>query len=31
LDAQVANAKTIPLTIKELVQLKVAAMVGCPF
>jgi hypothetical protein len=31
LDAQVANAKTIPPTLKELVQLKVAAMVGCPF
>jgi len=31
MDAVGASAKTIPILLKELVQLKVAAMVGCPF
>ena len=31
MDAVGATAKTIPSLLKELVQLKVAAMVGCPF
>ncbi len=31
MDAVGASAKTVPLLLKELVQLKVAAMVGCPF
>jgi hypothetical protein len=31
MDAICASAKTIPIGIKELAQLKVAALVGCPF
>ncbi len=31
MDAVGASAKTIPILLKELVQLKVAVMVGCPF
>jgi hypothetical protein len=31
MDAVVAAAKTLPHALKELAQLKVAAMVGCPF
>jgi hypothetical protein len=31
MDGVVAVAKTVPATLKELAQLKVAAMVGCPF
>ncbi len=31
MDVICASAKTVPLTLKELAQLKVAVMVGCPF
>ena len=31
MDSICASAQTIPPSLKELVQLKVAAMVGCPF
>jgi hypothetical protein len=31
MDAVCASARTIPALLKELVQLKVAMMVGCPF
>jgi len=31
MDSICASAKTVPAVLKELVQLKVAAMVGCPF
>jgi alkylhydroperoxidase family enzyme len=31
MDAVGAKARTIPPALKELAQLKVAAMVGCPF
>jgi len=31
MDAVNAGARTLPHTLKELAQLKVAAMVGCPF
>jgi hypothetical protein len=31
LDMHVFKALTVPLKLKELAQLKVAAMVGCPF
>jgi hypothetical protein len=31
MDAVCASARTIPSTLKELVQLKVATLVGCPF
>jgi len=31
MDAIVASAKTVPIVLKELVQLKVAVLVGCPF
>ncbi len=31
MDAIVASAKTIPPVLKELAQIKVAVMVGCPF
>ena len=31
MDGVVAGARTVPVGLKELAQLKVAAMVGCPF
>lgn len=31
MDAVNADARTLPHSLKELAQLKVAAMVGCPF
>jgi hypothetical protein len=31
MDAVCAGARTVPARLKELAQLKVAAMVGCPF
>jgi hypothetical protein len=31
LDAVCASARTVPPALKELVQLKVAMLVGCPF
>jgi hypothetical protein len=31
MDAICASAKTVPLLLKELAQLKVAVLVGCPF
>ena len=31
MDAINAGARTVPAVLKELAQLKVAAMVGCPF
>jgi hypothetical protein len=31
MDAVCASAKTVPLLLKELAQLKVAVLVGCPF
>ena len=31
MDAVCASARTVPIALKELVQLKVAALVGCPF
>jgi AhpD family alkylhydroperoxidase len=31
MDAVGAKARTIPPALKELAQLKVAALVGCPF
>jgi hypothetical protein len=31
MDAVCAAAKTVPAVIKELVQLKVAVLVGCPY
>jgi hypothetical protein len=31
MDAACASARTIPLRVKELAQLKAAALVGCPF
>lgn len=31
MDAICASAKTVPPALKELVQLKVATLVGCPF
>ena len=31
MDAVCAGARTVPLALKELAQLKVAMMVGCPF
>jgi hypothetical protein len=31
MDAVCASARTVPGALKELVQLKVAALVGCPF
>ncbi len=31
MDAVCASARTVPLVLKELAQLKVAALVGCPF
>jgi hypothetical protein len=31
MDGVTAKAKTVPASLKELAQLKVAVMVGCPF
>jgi hypothetical protein len=31
MDAITASARTVPATLKELVQLKTAMMAGCPF
>lgn len=31
MDAACASAKTVPMALKELAQLKVAVLVGCPF
>jgi hypothetical protein len=31
MDLHVARAQTVPLKLKELAQIKVAALVGCPF
>jgi hypothetical protein len=31
MDAVCASAKTVPAAVKELVQLKVAVLVGCPY
>ncbi len=31
MDAVCASAKSVPFALKELVQLKVAMLVGCPF
>jgi hypothetical protein len=31
MDAVVSSARTVPASLKELVQLKVAMLVGCPF
>jgi hypothetical protein len=31
MDAIVASARTVPLALKELAQLKVAMLAGCPF
>ncbi len=31
MDTAVAKARTVPPSLKELAQLKVAALVGCPF
>ena len=31
MDAVCASARTVPIALKELVQLKVATLVGCPF
>ena len=31
MDAVCASAKSIPITLKELAQLKVAMLAGCPF
>ena len=31
MDAVCAGARTVPMALKELAQLKVAVMVGCPF
>jgi hypothetical protein len=31
MDAVCASGRTVPFAIKELVQLKVATLVGCPF
>ena len=31
MDSVCASARTVPHVLKELVQLKVAALVGCPF
>jgi len=31
MDAVAASARTVPPSLKELAQLKVAALVGCPF
>jgi hypothetical protein len=31
MDAADASARTVPAALKELAQLKVAALVGCPF
>ena len=31
MDAVCASAKTVPASVKELVQLKVAVLVGCPY
>ena len=31
LDAIVASARTVPIALKELAQLKVAMLAGCPF
>jgi len=31
MDAVCASAKTVPAVMKELVQLKVAVLVGCPY
>jgi hypothetical protein len=31
MDAACASARTVPIALKELAQLKVATLVGCPF